>query len=75
MDVYLLDDGPLLVRRPKGVLDGELDTKMVEFIEIKEALMETGFHRFCDMTQLEGIISLSTRLKRWRCTGARSLPT
>jgi hypothetical protein len=55
LDVYLLEDGPLMVGRPKGVLNGELATKIVEFVEIKEALIETGFNRFCDMTQLNGI--------------------
>jgi hypothetical protein len=42
-DVYLLEDGSLMVGRPKGVLDGELATKIIEFVEIKEALIETGF--------------------------------
>ena len=27
----------------------------MEFIEIKERLVETGFNRFCDLTRLEGI--------------------
>jgi hypothetical protein len=54
-DVYLLEDGALMVGRPKGVLDGELATKIVEFVEIKEALIETGFNRFCDMTRLTGV--------------------
>lgn len=59
-DVYQLDDRPLLVGRPRGVLDGELATKIVEFVELKEVLTETGFNRYCDMTRLDGInISLN----------------
>jgi len=44
-----------MVGRPKGVLDGELTTKIVEFVEIKEASIETGFNRFCDLTRLTGV--------------------
>lgn len=55
VDAYMVQSDPLLVCRPKGTLDGEIARRLVEVIEIKEADLETGFNRFCDLTHLEGI--------------------
>jgi hypothetical protein len=44
-----------MVARPTGILDAETTERIVEFIEIKEMDLETGFNRFCDLTRLEGI--------------------
>jgi hypothetical protein len=55
LDVYAIESDSLVVGRPKGTLDRELTHKMVEFIEIKEAEVETGFHRFCDLTGIDRI--------------------
>jgi len=54
-DLYVIDSVPLMVARPRGVLDAEMAKQIVEFVEIKEVLLEKGFNRFCDMTRLEGI--------------------
>ena len=55
LDVYLIEEDRLLVGRPKGILDASLARRIVEFVEIKEAEIEQGFNRFCDLTRLEGI--------------------
>jgi hypothetical protein len=44
-----------MVGRLKGILDAKTAEKIVEFVETKEIVAETGFNRFCDMTQLDGI--------------------
>jgi hypothetical protein len=54
-DVYVINRDSLMVGRPKGVLDAAEALDIVEFIEIREAQIETGFNRFCDLTHLEGI--------------------
>ncbi|HVO99570.1 MAG TPA: hypothetical protein VMT15_15975 [Bryobacteraceae bacterium] len=54
-DVYMIKKKALLVGRPLGILDAKTAEKIVEFIELKETLEETGFHRFCDLTNLKGI--------------------
>ena len=73
-DVYLIEDGPLMVGRPKGVLDGELATKIVEFVEIKEVLIERGFNRFCDMTQINGINLALNEIDSTAYAAASSIP-
>jgi len=55
LDVYTINDDNVLVARLRGVLDAEMAEKLVEFVEIKEMEIETGFNRFCDLTHLEGI--------------------
>jgi hypothetical protein len=42
----------LLVGRPKGILDVPTAERIIEFVEIKELESETGFNRFCDLTNL-----------------------
>jgi hypothetical protein len=54
-DVYVIDSEALMVGRPKGILDSNTSERIVEFIEIKELQVETGFNRFCDLTRLDGI--------------------
>jgi hypothetical protein len=54
-DVYVIESEALMVGRPKGILDAQMTERIVEFIEIKEEQLETGFNRFCDLTRLEGI--------------------
>jgi hypothetical protein len=54
-DVYLIESEALMVSRPNGTLDSVDAMRLVEFIEIKEVDMETGFNRFCDLTQVDSI--------------------
>jgi hypothetical protein len=54
-DVYIVPRDALLVARPKGILDVETAERIVEFVELKEEQVETGFNRFCDLTLLDGI--------------------
>jgi hypothetical protein len=54
-DVYAIERDAILVARLMGVLDAKLAEKIVEFVETKEIVAETGFNRLCDLTQLEGI--------------------
>ena len=51
-DVYLVPGDSLLVARPHGILDARTAEEIVTFLEIKEVEMETGFNRFCDLTNL-----------------------
>ena len=44
-----------MVGRFMGVLDIKTAEEIVEFVETKEASTETGFNRFCDTSQLDGI--------------------
>jgi len=55
LDIYMIETDALMVGRPKGILDANLADKLLIFIEIKEAEIETGFNRFCDLTRLDGI--------------------
>ena len=55
IDVYVIEGDALMVARPKDILDAQTAERIVEFIEIKEEQLETGFNRFCDLTCLEGI--------------------
>jgi len=55
IDVYVIEGDALMVARPKDTLDAQTAERIVEFIEIKEEQLETGFNRFCDLTRLEGI--------------------
>ncbi len=55
VDIYVLPGDSLLVARPKGILDARTAEEIVKFIEIKEAAIETGFNRFCDLTYLATI--------------------
>jgi hypothetical protein len=54
-DLYVIDVDPMMVARPKGVLNFDMAQRIVEFVEIKEVSLEKGFNRFCDLTRLEGI--------------------
>ena len=54
-DVYVIPREALMVVRPKGILDIETAERIVEFIELKEKQLETGFNRFCDLTLLDEI--------------------
>ena len=55
LDVYTINDDNVLVARLRGVFDASMAEQLVEFVEIKEMEVETGFNRFCDLTHLEGI--------------------
>ena len=55
LDIYMIKTESLLVVRPKGVVNINAATALIEFVEIKEKFEETGFNRFCDMTRLKGI--------------------
>ena len=54
-DFHTIKGDKVLVARLRGVLDASMAEQIVEFLEIKEAEVETGFNRFCDLTHLEGI--------------------
>jgi hypothetical protein len=54
-DVYSVNSDSLIVVRPTGILGAVTAEKIVEIVEIKEAELETGFNRFCDLTHLKGI--------------------
>jgi hypothetical protein len=54
-DVYMIERDALMVGRPRGVLDATEALQIVEFVEVKEKEMESGFDRFIDLTQLESI--------------------
>ena len=61
LDVHMIKSAALLVARPTGVLRAHEARLIVEFVEIKETLEETGFNRFCDLTGLTGIYLSSGR--------------
>lgn len=54
-DVCVRERDSLVIGRPKGTLDRKLAFELLELIEIKEVEIETGFHRFCDLTGIVGI--------------------
>ncbi len=55
IDIYVVESDKLMVARPKDVLDAQTAERIIEFIEIKEEQLESGFDRFCDLTYLEGV--------------------
>jgi hypothetical protein len=59
LNVYSIPRAALLVARPVGIFDLKSAEALVDFIEIKEEVTETGFNRFTDLTRLKGI-QLST---------------
>jgi hypothetical protein len=59
-DVYVIDTAALMVCRPNGILDAHAAERIVDFVEIKEEQLESGFHRFCDLSRLDSI-SLSSQ--------------
>jgi len=54
-DIYVIESDALLVGRLQGVLDADMAAEIVAFVETREIVAETGFNRFCDLTQLAGI--------------------
>ena len=54
-DTYAIGNEALLVGRLKGVLDAKSARQIVEFVETREVMAQSGFNRFCDMTHLDGI--------------------
>ena len=52
LNIYSIPRAALLVARPVGILDRESAESLVEFVEIKEEVSETGFDRFSDLTGL-----------------------
>ena len=55
LNVYSIPREALLVARPVGIFDIKSAESLVDFIEIKEELTETGFNRFTDLTRLKEI--------------------
>jgi len=55
LNVYSIPRQALLVARPVGIFDIKSAESLVDFIEIKEELTETGFNRFTDLTRLKEI--------------------
>lgn len=54
-EFHVIQSGSLLVARPKGLLDFEAAERLVDFVELKEEEVETGFDRFCDLSHVDGI--------------------
>jgi len=54
-DIYVIEKDALTVSRLTGVLDAKTAEKLVDFIEAKEVVTETGSNRFCDLSQVAGI--------------------
>ncbi len=44
-----------MIGRLAGTLDAEAAEQLADFIEIKEELLENGFNRYCDLSQLDSI--------------------
>jgi hypothetical protein len=55
VDIYMIKRDALMVVRPRGILGAKTTEEIIDHIEIKEAEVETGFNRFCDLTHLDGI--------------------
>ena len=55
LNVYSIPREALLVARPVGIFDIKSAESLIDFIEIKEELTETGFNRFTDLTRLKEI--------------------
>jgi hypothetical protein len=55
LHVHVDESDALMIARPRGTLDVEMASEIVDFVEIKELQIETGFNRFCDLTLLDGI--------------------
>ena len=53
--IHMVENDRLMVGRLEGILDAGTTEGIVEFIEIKEAQVETGFNRFCDLSRMESI--------------------
>ncbi len=68
LSVHVHKRDSLVIGRPTGTFDRKLALKLVEFIEIKEVEMETGFHRFCD---LRGILRIHLGLGAVEAIAAR----
>jgi hypothetical protein len=54
-DIYSIESESLLIARLDGILDSNTAEELIKFVEIKEVEVETGFNRFCDLTELKGI--------------------
>ena len=55
LNIYAVPRKALLVARPVGTFDRKTAEELIEFLEIREELTETGFNRFSDLTRLKGI--------------------
>ena len=55
LDVHVIKKDSLMVGRMSGTLDANLLRESVEFVEVKEVEIESGFHRYCDLTGLKRI--------------------
>ena len=55
LNVYSIPRAALVVARPVGIFDRKSAEELVNFVEIKEELTETGFNRFTDLTRLKAI--------------------
>jgi len=55
LDVRVVENNSLMVGRLTGTLNNPLLRQTMEFVEIKEAEIEKGFNRYCDLTGLDGI--------------------
>jgi len=50
-----IEGARLMVGRVSGVLDAWTVEQVVEFMEIEELENANGFHRYCDLSALEGV--------------------
>jgi hypothetical protein len=55
LNIRVVENGSLILGRMGGTLDDTLLQRTVEFLEIKEAELENGFSRYCDLTGLDGV--------------------
>jgi hypothetical protein len=63
-DVYVIESDPIMVGRPKGVLDANEAERIVEFIQVKESELEFGFNRFCDLSFVDRVNLSSVEVQK-----------
>ena len=62
-DIYSIESESLLIARLDGILDSTTTEELIKFVEIKEGEVETGFNRFCDLTQLKAVRLSSSEIQ------------
>ncbi len=55
LNVYSIPRASLLVARPLGIFDLKNAEALIDFLEVKEEVTESGFNRFTDLSRLKGI--------------------
>jgi hypothetical protein len=65
-----MESARLMIARPRGVFDATMAEEIIEFIEIKEMELESGFDRFCDLNYLDAMPLSFKKIQRF--AGRRS---